>query len=295
MEYGEAVHEFEEYFQEKEYEKLAEVIKNEQETIEVDSQELDKFRFELFAYLIKQPEEAISAAEEAIKSQEAVVDEEIKPKFYNLPEADEDELTFKAENIGNLISFGTGIPEILPRNTVIKKSVTFECTQCGSKFKQDAGLKTAKSPSKCECGSKQFEETDTEYEDFREFEIDERITCRTYGKEAREVEDEGREVRIIGILKEKDGNFLVEVHNFEEFEASYDVEDLNEEDYHSAKDEIKGILRTMRADEEVKIKEAVKKIIEETELDQEEASEAIKNLKREGKLFEPKEGYIQTI
>jgi len=158
MKYGEAVSEFEEFFSNKYYDQVNEVVRDGEESIVVDFQDMDAFNFELSDYLKENPDEAVSAAEEGVLGVDLVTDEEIKVRFGNMPEEDFVLLrNLRSKHIGNFIP----VEGMIKRASQVKPEVVsaeFQCTNCGEIVEKEQDSSKLKSPYKCEaCGSRKFE------------------------------------------------------------------------------------------------------------------------------------------
>lgn len=158
MNYGEAVSEFEEFFSNKYYQQVNEVIRDGEDSVVVDFQEMEAFNFELGDYLKDNPSEAISAAEEGVLGVDLVTDEEIRVRFGNMPEEDFVLLrNLRSKHIGNFIP----VEGMIKRASQVKPEVVsaeFQCTNCGEIVEKEQDSSKLKSPYKCEaCGSRKFE------------------------------------------------------------------------------------------------------------------------------------------
>lgn len=157
MEYGEAVNEFEEFFSEKYYKKVATAVQNGKDSIVVDFQDMDIFNFELSDYLRENPLSAIDAAEEGLEGHDQISDEPLNVRFVNMPEEDYVYLrNLRSEHIGKFIP----VEGMIKRASQVKPEVVsaiFECTQCGDRYEKEQDSSQLKSPYKCDCGSRKFE------------------------------------------------------------------------------------------------------------------------------------------
>lgn len=158
MKYGEAVSEFEEFFSNRYYDQVNEVVRDGDESIVVDFQDMDAFNFELTDYLKDNPDEAVSAAEEGVLGVDLVTDEEIRVRFGNMPEEDFVLLrNIRSKHIGNFIP----VEGMIKRASQVKPEVVsaeFQCTNCGEIVEKEQDSSKLKSPYKCEaCGSRKFE------------------------------------------------------------------------------------------------------------------------------------------
>lgn len=157
MEYGEAVREFEEFFSQQMYKKVAEAVQNGEDSVVVDFQELDVFEPRLSDYLRNEPQSAIDAAEEGILGVDIISGETFHVRFTNMPEEDFVKLkNLRSEHIGNFIP----LEGMIKRASQVKPEITkgiFECTQCGDRYEKEQDSSELKSPYKCDCGSRKFE------------------------------------------------------------------------------------------------------------------------------------------
>ena len=157
MEYGEAVNEFEEFFSEKYYKKVATAVQDGKDSIVVDFEDMDIFNFELSDYLRENPLSAIDAAEEGLEGHDQISDEPLNVRFVNMPEEDYVFLrNLRSEHIGKFIP----VEGMIKRASQVKPEVVsaiFECTQCGDRYEKEQDSSQLKSPYKCDCGSRKFE------------------------------------------------------------------------------------------------------------------------------------------
>lgn len=157
MEYGEAVRDFEEYFSEKCYKKVASAVQDGEDSVVIDFQELDIFSPEATDYLRNNPSSALDAAEEGIKGVDIISNEELSVRIKNMPEEDFVKLkNLRSKHIGKFMP----IEGMIKRASQVKPEVysaVFECTQCGDLHEKEQDSSKLKSPYKCECGSRKFE------------------------------------------------------------------------------------------------------------------------------------------
>jgi replicative DNA helicase Mcm len=157
MDYGEAVGDFEEFFSEQYFQKVVEAVKNGEESVVVEFEQLDRFSPELTDYLRENPESALEAAEKGIQSHEQITGEDFSVRFVNMPDEDKVLLrNLRSKHIGKFIP----VEGMIKRASQVKPEVIsaiFECTQCGDRYEKDQDSSQLKSPYKCECGSKKFE------------------------------------------------------------------------------------------------------------------------------------------
>ncbi|AOV95248.1 hypothetical protein AQV86_05010 [Nanohaloarchaea archaeon SG9] len=157
MDYGEAVNEFEEFFSESYYAEVSEAVKDGDDAIVVDYQQLDMFSPDVTDYLHDKPENGIGAAEEGLQVHEQVTSEDLTVRFSNFPEHEFVLLkNLRSEHIGRFIP----IEGMIKRASQVKPEVVsavFECVQCGDLYEKEQDSSKLKSPYKCDCGSKKFE------------------------------------------------------------------------------------------------------------------------------------------
>mgnify|MGYP002761959029 CR=1 FL=1 len=157
MDYGEAVNEFEEFFSESYYAEVSEAVKEGDDAVVVDYQELDMFSPDVTDYLRDNPENGIGAAEEGLQVHEQVTSEEMGVRFSNFPEHEFVLLrNLRSEHIGKFIP----IEGMIKRASQVKPEVVsavFECVQCGDLYEKEQDSSKLKSPYKCDCGSKKFD------------------------------------------------------------------------------------------------------------------------------------------
>ena len=157
MQYGEAVNDFEEFFSEKYYKKVATAVQDGNDSIVIDFEDMDIFNFELSDYLRENPLSAIDAAEEGLEGHDQISDEPLNVRFVNMPEEDYVFLrNLRSEHIGKFIP----VEGMIKRASQVKPEVVsaiFECTQCGDRYEKEQDSSQLKSPYKCDCGSRKFE------------------------------------------------------------------------------------------------------------------------------------------
>ncbi|MFB6175318.1 MAG: LAGLIDADG family homing endonuclease [Candidatus Nanohalobium sp.] len=157
MDYGEAVSEFEEFFDETYYSQVSAAVKNGDGAVVVDFQDLDMFSPEVTDYLTDNPDSAVEAAEEGLQVHDQVNDEDLGVRIGNFPEHDYVLLrNLRSEHIGKFVP----VEGMIKRASQVKPEVVsavFECSQCGDLYEKEQDSSKLKSPYKCECGSKKFE------------------------------------------------------------------------------------------------------------------------------------------
>jgi Predicted ATPase involved in replication control, Cdc46/Mcm family len=158
MDYGEAVNEFEEFFYERCYEEIDEAVRDGEDSVVIDFQEMDAFEFKLSEFLTENPSEGLSAAEEGIKGVDLITDEDLNVRFSNMPEEDFVLLRdLRSEHLDDFIPVEGMIKRASQVNPEVV-SAEFQCTNCGEIVEKEQDSSKLKSPYKCEsCGSRKFE------------------------------------------------------------------------------------------------------------------------------------------
>ncbi|MBY6287345.1 AAA domain-containing protein [Nanohaloarchaea archaeon H12] len=158
MDYGEAVNEFEEFFYERCYEEIDEAVRDGEDSVVIDFQDMDAFEFKLSEFLTENPSEGLSAAEEGIKGVDLITDEELNVRFSNMPEEDFVLLRdLRSEHLGDFIPVEGMIKRASQVNPEVV-SAEFQCTNCGEIVEKEQDSSKLKSPYKCDsCGSRKFE------------------------------------------------------------------------------------------------------------------------------------------
>ena len=158
MKYGEAVNEFEEFFYERCYEEIDEAVRDGEDSVVIDFQDMDAFEFKLSEFLTENPSEGLSAAEEGIKGVDLITDEELNVRFSNMPEEDFVLLRdLRSEHLGDFIPVEGMIKRASQVNPEVV-SAEFQCTNCGEIVEKEQDSSKLKSPYKCDsCGSRKFE------------------------------------------------------------------------------------------------------------------------------------------
>jgi len=259
MEAAEIINKFKEFF-EKDYEaKLKDRVRKGNHFIGVDFSDLLNFDHELSDYLLDNPEDAVVAAEEAVKD---CVDEEIKKfniRFLNLPKNQTVLVrNIRSKHIGKLLV----IEGVVRQKSDVRPQVTsakFECPSCGNIINVLQLDKTFKEPNKCGCGRKgKFRLLKKELVDAQGLVLEEDPENLQGGEQPKRMNvllkddlvsplserktNPGSKIKIIGTIKEvpifsrrgsKTTRFdlLIEANNFETIEENfYEVEITKEED-----------------------------------------------------------------
>ena len=254
MKYGEAVNEFEEFFSERYYEDVDRVLREGDESIVVDFQEMDAFNFELSEFLKDNPIEGIAAAEEGVKGVDLITDEELNVRFSNMPEEDFVYLrNLRSQHLGQFIP----VEGMIKRASQVKPEVIsaeFQCTNCGEIVEKEQDSSKLKSPYKCEsCGSRKFEVYEKIMTDTQIVTIEENPESREGSEQPQNLSVRlegdlvdpdfqkkiipGNVVHITGVLRErpmkkdsKKYDIYMESNNIEPTEQEFEQIDLDEEE-----------------------------------------------------------------
>ena len=254
MKYGEAVNEFEEFFSERYYEDVDRVLREGDESIVVDFQEMDAFNFELSEFLKDNPNEGIAAAEEGVKGVDLITDEELNVRFSNMPEEDFVYLrNLRSQHLGQFIP----VEGMIKRASQVKPEVIsaeFQCTNCGEIVEKEQDSSKLKSPYKCEsCGSRKFEVYEKIMTDTQIVTIEENPESREGSEQPQNLSVRlegdlvdpdfqkkiipGNVVHITGVLRErpmkkdsKKYDIYMESNNIEPTEQEFEQIDLDEEE-----------------------------------------------------------------
>jgi len=181
---------------------------------ELPLSELEEFNVELIdSGLQNKPQEFITGVQEAFKD----VKESSEATPLRLRFDTDDYLkglgeVKKSENIGSLVQT-EGMIRVCEEISSEVVGTVSECVQCGSRYEKEITDGEVKTPYKCECGSKQFEVLERQFDDFIQFEISSNdvqnqvLECRVnedylfddYQDKLRT----GRRVRIAGFIEKK--------------------------------------------------------------------------------------------
>jgi replicative DNA helicase Mcm len=254
MEYGEAVSEFEEFFSERYYEEVDKVLRDGEDSIVVDFQEMDAFNFELSEFLKENPESGIEAAEEGVKGVDLITDEELRVRFGNMPEEDFVFLrNLRSQHLGKFIP----VEGMIKRASQVKPEVIsaeFQCTNCGEIVEKEQDSSKLKSPYKCEsCGSRKFEVHEKIMTDTQIVTVEENPESREGSEQPQNLSVRlegdlvdpdfqkkiipGNVVHITGVLRErpmkkdsKKYDIYMEANNVEPTEQEFEQIELDEEE-----------------------------------------------------------------
>ncbi|MFH1622982.1 MAG: LAGLIDADG family homing endonuclease [Candidatus Aenigmatarchaeota archaeon] len=155
MEREELVEKFSEFLNERCMGDLVTALTENRKSISVDFSLLDKFDVELADYLIEQPEDALSAAEEAIKSIDTgMVESKLRVRFYNLPASKNIRIrSIRAEHLGKMLVVDGVVKSASEVRPEISEAV-FACPECGMRMSVMQAERNIKAPDRCECGCK---------------------------------------------------------------------------------------------------------------------------------------------
>lgn len=155
MEREELVEKFSEFLNEDCLDDLVTALTENRKSISIDFSLLDKFDVELGDYLLENPEDAFSAAEEAIKSIDTgMAENKLRVRFYGLPESRNNRIRkIRAEHLGKLIVVDGVVKSASEIRPEISEAV-FACPECGMRMSVLQADRAIKAPDRCECGCK---------------------------------------------------------------------------------------------------------------------------------------------
>jgi len=238
-------------------EEILSAVNEGKKSVEVDFSILDKFDVELADYLLENPEEAISAMEEAIKQIDTGLSEaKIRLRFYNLPESRNIRIrNIRSEHIGKLIV----VDGIVKRASEVRPEVSeaiFQCPECGKNISIIQTERFVRPPLECECGNRKgFKLVDQKLYDARWIMVEEPYEIVTgekpsemmiYLKEdltspkMQNKTDPGNRIRVVGILKEiprrvkgsrsRQMDIFIDANHVESVEAVWEELEITPED-----------------------------------------------------------------
>jgi len=198
---------------------LLKAVNEGKRSVEVDFSLLDKFDVELADHLLENPEETISAMEEAVKQIDTGLSEaKIRLRFYNLPDTRNIRIrNIRSEHIGKLIV----VDGIVKRASEVRPEVSeaiFQCPECGRNISIIQTERLVKPPIECECGNRKgFKLVDQKLYDARWIMVEEPYEIVS-GERPSEImiylkedltspkmqnkTDPGNRIRVVGVLKE---------------------------------------------------------------------------------------------
>jgi len=210
----------EEFIRDRCISKIKQMILRDDNSIEIDFNELLDFSTELATFVVKNPEKAIEMLSDIIKSIVSEIDEEycqrfrrFIPRFRNVPTTKLREL--RSEHIGKLVALEGIIVRATPPKQKIVKAV-FVHEPCGYEFEIEVEGDTIEKPVICpNCGKSSGFRLKLEsciYEDFQRLVLQERPEDVPAGQIPRSIEIDvrgslvdvarpGDRVTVVGILK----------------------------------------------------------------------------------------------
>ncbi|MEM5879432.1 MAG: LAGLIDADG family homing endonuclease [Candidatus Aenigmatarchaeota archaeon] len=218
MEREEIVEKFAEFLREYYYNELVSAATEGKKSLLIDFSVLDKFNPELASYLLENPEEVLSAAENSLRQIDLPGQTTLRIRIFNLPEERQIRIrNIRAEHIGKLIS----VDGIVKRASEIRPEVSeaiFQCSECGAKITVLQTERFIRPPNECECGNRRnFKLVDQKLYDARWVTIEEPFEI-TSGERPSEImvflkedltspkmqnkTDPGNRIRVVGILKQ---------------------------------------------------------------------------------------------
>lgn len=248
-----AIEDFEEFFSENYEDELAESLKKGKDSLEVSFQQIDRVNIELADYIKNNPEDAIEAAEEAVKNLEIITDENLSVRIGEMPEEDYVLLrNLRSKHLGKFIP----VEGMIKRASQVKPEVvsaTFECSHCGDQYEKEQDSSKLKSPYKCDCGSRKFEVVEKHMTDTQLITIEENPESREGSEQPSSLSIRlegdlvdpdfqkkvvpGNVVHITGVLKEKPikkkskkFNIYMEANQLTPTQQEFDEIDLSEEE-----------------------------------------------------------------
>ena len=131
---------------------LHEIASTGQKALLADFAELTKFDIELSEQLLNEPEETIHAAKVALQQFDLEDKEELKVRFFNLPDSQKVKIRdIRSEHLGKFVT----VEGIVRQSSDIRPqaiSAKFECPACGNLITVPQIEQTFKEPSHCTCG-----------------------------------------------------------------------------------------------------------------------------------------------
>lgn len=256
MKKEEITEKFYEFLDEFYKEELITAVTEDKKSIKIDFSELDKFDVELADYLLENPEETMTAAEEAIKRIDTGLPEaKLRVRVKNLPESKEIRIrNIRARHIGKLIA----VDGIVKRASEVRPEISeaiFSCPNCGNNISVMQTGKKLKKPIACECGRKKgFRLVDQKLYDVRWVAVEEPFEITT-GERPSEImivlkqdltspkmqnrTDPGNRIKIVGVLKKRPRkrrgksrqmDIYIEANYVEPVEVEWEELEITEED-----------------------------------------------------------------
>jgi replicative DNA helicase Mcm len=172
MPYGEQVDLFEEFFIEMYKDRLAKIQSRGDKALVIDFNDLERYNPELADEVLEEPEQLIEGAEEAL-TRLSIVETELNIRFENLPDQEYVRIRdLRSDHLSTL----TAVEGIVKRASEVRPEVVsadFECTACGDIVTKEQDSAKLKTPYKCDCGNRKFEEKDKEMVDVQVITVEE--------------------------------------------------------------------------------------------------------------------------
>ncbi len=172
MPYGEHVDLFEEFFRETYEDKLAKIQSQGDKAVVVDFNELERFNPDIADKTVEEPDRILEATEEALERL-SVVETDLTVRFENLPDQHYVRIRdLRSDHLGKL----TAVEGIVKRASEVRPEVIsadFECSACGDIVTKRQDSTKLKSPYKCDCGNRRFEEKDKDMVDVQLITVEE--------------------------------------------------------------------------------------------------------------------------
>jgi DNA replicative helicase MCM subunit Mcm2 (Cdc46/Mcm family) len=210
MDYGEAVQEFEEFFQEAYKEEVEEFSENRKDDLTVSYMKIDMFSPPLADYIRENGENGIGAAEEGLQICDEIT-EDVYVWFNNFPDHEVTSPAYiSSDDIQNYIAMQIKVKDASEITGMVVAGV-FECIQCGDLYEKDQDKSSKmKTPYKCECGCRKFDVHQKIMADYQEIEPltgYKKLDVEIIGDDVKTPPDiERHEIILYGILKTRDEN-----------------------------------------------------------------------------------------
>ncbi len=257
MEKEDIIEKFAEFLNEFYKQELILAAEEGRESIKIDFSLLDRFDVELANYLLDNPEEIISYAEEAVKQIDVGIEGKIRLRFFNLPSTNEIRIrNIRSEHIKKLIV----VEGLVKRAGEVRPEVgeaIYECLECGSLISIAQKERTLAQPTSCDnCNNrKNFKLVNQKLYDARWVVIEEPFEITT-GERPSEImvylkedltspkmqnkTDPGNRIKVTGILKElprrlkgsksRQMEIYLEANNVEALETEWEELEITPED-----------------------------------------------------------------
>ncbi len=246
---NELVSRFKEFLRKKYYKELVKAA-NEERSLAVDFQVMEKFSWELGETLLNEPEFLMDVANEA--SSQIDLPSEVRIRFFNLPE-----LTnirdLRSSHIGRLVYIEGIVRKASEIRPEIEK-VIWKCPECGVYIEKEKQGTNISRPFMCDCGNRKgFVEAERKLIDTRWITVEEPfeltegdrpsqvnvlLTEDLVSPEGRRMTDPGNRLKITGILKDVPRgkiysaklDFYVEANHVEPTETEWQSIEITKED-----------------------------------------------------------------